>query len=220
MGNKSKFILLIPMILVVIIVMSAIVTGVVMMVRSHRYVSAKGNSAYASEFADMQAKHIQAAKRLGFPSAPLNDKKSIRVTAGLTKVKSCKYFKVAEMKYASPYLTPVAKERLYQLSKEFSDACHAQGLPKARLIVTSMLRTENDVQELKKNNKNAVDHSAHMYGTTFDISWSYYQCLQKHVDGNEYLLVLAEILRKNREEGVIFVRYETAQQCFHITINK
>ena len=193
---------------------------VVMVFRSHKYVTAEGNSAYSAEYADMQARHIKAAKENGFQSAPLKERKDVRSVTGLVKVGSCRYFKVAEMKYGLPYLTQNAKDRLYKLSKEFYDNCRATGLPPARLVVTSMLRTEEDVKELRKSNQNAVKDTSHGYGTTFDISWSYYQCPRRNVDGNVYLRILAEVLRKDRSEGSIFVRYEKAQRCFHITVCK
>lgn len=204
-----------------IISLAALVcVAVVSVFRSHRYVTSKGNSAYSAEFADMQVAHIKAAKKLGFKSAPLKGKKDVRATTGLVKVGSCRYFKVGEMKFGSPYLTQTTKDRLHNLSREFYENCRAKGLPSARLVVTSMLRTDEDIKDLQKHNQNAVEDSPHRYGTTFDISWSYFQCPRKDVDGNEYLRILAEVLRKQRKEGAIFVRYEKAQRCFHITVCK
>lgn len=207
-----------PIVLVAFIALLA-VAGVIVF-RSHSYVTAKGIPVYTAEFADMQAKHIKAAKKLGFQSAPLKGKNDVRRATGLVKVGSCRYFKVAEMKYGSPYLTQTANDRLHQISKEFCEECRANGLPIARLVVTSMLRTDDDVRELQKHNQNAVEDSPHRYGTTFDISWSHYQCSRRNADGNEYLQILAEILRRQRKDGTIFVRYEKAQRCFHITVCK
>ena len=204
-----------------IFILAALVcVAVVSVFRSHSYVTSKGNSVYSIEFADMQAAHIKAAKKLGFKSAPLKEKKDVLGTTGLVKVGSCRYFKVGEMKYGSPYLTQTTKDRLHNISKEFFENCRAKGLPPARLVVTSMLRTDEDIKELQKQNQNAVQDSPHRYGTTFDISWSYYQCPRRNVDGNEYLRILAEVLRNQRSEGAVFVRYEKTQRCFHITVRK
>ena len=83
-----------------------------------------------------------------------------------------------------------------------------------------MLRTEEDVQGLREENQNAVEDSAHQYGTTFDISWAHFQSYNKKVDGQEYLSILSDVLRKHRKEGRVFVRYEVRQECFHITVNR
>ena len=201
------------------IAMIAVVSAAIVL-RSHRYVTADGNNSYSAEFADMQAKHIKVAKQLGFQTAPLKNNDAVNDVVGLIKVGSCKYFKVSEMKHGAPYLTPVANDGLRRIAKEFYDDCAAKNLPTARLIVTSMLRTEEDVKGLQKHNSNAVSDSPHMYGTTFDISWSYYQTPNRNADGNEYLSVLADVLRKQMKEGLILVRYEKQQRCFHITVCK
>lgn len=201
------------------IAMIALVSAAIVL-RSHRYVTADGNNSYSAEFSDMQAKHIKVAKMLGFQSAPLKNKDAVNGAVGLIKVSSCKYFKVGEMKHGTPYLTPMAKDGLYRIAKEFHNYCAAKNLPTARLIVTSMLRTEEDVKDLQKHNQNAVSDSPHMYGTTFDISWSFYQTPHRNADGNEYLFVLADVLRKQMKEGLILVRYEKRQRCFHITVCK
>ncbi|MBR1871970.1 MAG: hypothetical protein IJ795_02035 [Bacteroidales bacterium] len=124
------------------------------------------------------------------------------------------------MEYGQPFLTPAAKEELDRIAGDFHECCKARELPSARLIITSLLRTEDDVGALQKSNSNAVSHSAHMYGTTMDISWSFYQCPIKNADGNAFQSILADILRQYRKEGTLLVRYETSQRCFHITVNR
>lgn len=187
---------------------------------SHYYVAAEGVSSYAQEFADMQEKHIKAAKQHGSSAAPYKDRAGISHVDDLIKVRSCRTFKVQRMEHGLPYLTAAAKAELERIAQDFRDSCKAKALPVSRLIVTSMLRTEEDVIALKGNNQNAVINSAHLYGTTMDISWAFYQCPNKRADGQAYLSILAEVLRQHRKEGSLLVRHERSQRCFHITVNK
>ena len=46
------------------------------------------------------------------------------------------------------------------------------------------------------------------------------ECADGSADGNAYMAVLADVLRNRRKQGDIFVRYEAAQRCFHITANR
>lgn len=186
----------------------------------HNYVSCSGDSSFPAEFNDGQARHIAAAMKYGLREAPLKDRQSVMRVAGLEHLKSCRFYKVNKMRYGMPYLTPSAKEELASLAKDFQKGRSSKSLPRARLIVTSALRTEEDVQDLRKVNLNAVENSAHLYGTTFDISWAHYQSFNKKADGKDYLYVLADVLRKHRKDEKIYIRYETREQCFHITVRK
>ena len=195
----------------------AVFAGVIL---CHNYVSSSGDSAFSVEFNDGQARHIAAAMKYGLREAPLEERQNAMNVVGLEPVKSCRFYKVNKMRYGMPYLTPSAKEELASLAKDFQKGCSSKSLPRARLIVTSALRTEEDVQDLRKVNLNAVENSAHLYGTTFDISWAHYQSFNKKADGKDYLYVLADVLRKHRKDEKIYIRYETREQCFHITVRK
>lgn len=207
-------------IIIILVLAACAVAAGVAVLRSHTYVSAKGVQAYSKEFADLQARHIKAAKAYGIPDAPLKDAEGLGTVSGLVRVKSGRSIKVARMSHGAPYLTPAAREVLLAIADDFQRECKTKSLPAARLIVTSMLRTEKDVKELQQKNRNAVTNSAHMFGTTFDIAWSYFQCADGSADGNAYMAVLADVLRNRRKQGDIFVRYEAAQRCFHITANR
>ena len=88
-----------------------------------------------------------------------------------------------------------------------------------KIIVTSVLRTKEDVRKLMKVNSNAVANSAHCRATTFDITYRRY----KYVEGeknnaNQMKYLLGEVVNKLREKGKCCVRYETQQTCLHITV--
>ncbi len=93
-------------------------------------------------------------------------------------------------------------------------------MSKCRIVVTSVLRTKEDVRRLKKVNGNASDNSAHCYGTTFDISYYRFQTcggVSWDVYDDKLVDILADVLIEKRKEGLCYVRFEKKQHCFHIT---
>ena len=93
-----------------------------------------------------------------------------------------------------------------------------------QIIVTSMLRTEEDVQRLRTHNGNASENSCHRYGTTFDICYNRYVTVQtakapqRQVRNDTLKWVLSEVLRDMREQQLCYIKYEVKQGCFHITV--
>ena len=94
-----------------------------------------------------------------------------------------------------------------------------------RLIVTSVLRTQEDVGRLRRFNGNATENSCHLYGTTFDICYNRYETLEdpngphrRAVRNDTLKYVLSEVLRDMRQQGRCFIKYEVKQGCFHMTV--
>ena len=82
-----------------------------------------------------------------------------------------------------------------------------------------MLRTPRLVKRLRRRNRNAVDTSAHLYGTTFDISYAKFICDSTRVPRTQEDMknLLGEVVYAMREQGRCYVKYERKQGCFHIT---
>ena len=121
-------------------------------------------------------------------------------------------------------LIPGAARLLDTIGQNFLDSLAAKGLNPNKIIVTSVLRTENDVKRLRRHNYNAVPLSTHSYGTTFDISWKRFDKVEdpdgrpmEDVRPDTLKLVLAEVLRDLRQAEKCYVKYEIRQACFHIT---
>ena len=96
-------------------------------------------------------------------------------------------------------------------------------MPLHKIIVTSVLRSEEDVARLRKHNINASENSCHRFGTTFDICYNRYMTVQtekeprRQVQNDTLKWVLSEVLRDMRESGRCHIKYEVKQGCFHIT---
>ena len=113
---------------------------------------------------------------------------------------------------------------LYDIGRAFFDSLQVKRVPLHKLIVTSALRTRDDVTALRGHNKNATENSCHMYGTTFDICYNRYVTVSdpdgpKHreVQNDTLKWILSEVLRDKRENNRCYIKYEVKQGCFHIT---
>ena len=107
---------------------------------------------------------------------------------------------------------------LHDIGEAFFDSLYAKGLPLHQLIVTSVLRSMDDVAKLKRHNPNATEQSCHLYGTTIDICYNRYQPLTREVRNDTLKWVLSEVLRDKRNEGRCYIKYEVKQGCFHMTV--
>ncbi len=190
--------------------------------RNHPH-NIKGVWSFRDCFDDENDVQLQMAKYKGIKL--INN----RAEAEKMKGKLClllenKYWGIDWLKNSIPYLIPSAKQSLDSIGIAFMDSCHAKGLNTYRVVVTSALRTEDDVKTLRKHNGNAISNSAHSYGTTYDVSWKKFRLVGdpnhrplEMVEPETLKLVLCEALRDLRRHRVVYVKYERMQGCFHIT---
>ena len=180
---------------------------------------------YASLFNDKNRAHLKSAARFGIKRTLKNRKEANDVREGLVHGRDNSHYSIAELTHSIPYLTDGAAELLDMIGKNFLDSLESKGLNPNRIIVTSVLRTQEDIKKLQKSgNPNAVSNSAHCYATTFDIAYTYYDkswfknfrfC--ESVEPEILKKVLGEVLRDLRKQKKCYVKYEVKQRCFHIT---
>jgi hypothetical protein len=128
------------------------------------------------------------------------------------------YFHVDPLYSSIPYLVPRAALLLQDIGQAFYDSLYVKGVPLNQMIVTSVLRTMDDVKKLRRRNGNATENSCHLYGTTFDICYNRYHPVAREVRNDSLKWVLCEVLRDKRQEDRCYVKYEVKQGCFHITV--
>lgn len=133
---------------------------------------------------------------------------------------SCDEFVVDSMWMSMPYLVPKATQLLKDIGRTFQDTVRARGGGDYRIKVTSALRTEYSVGKLRRRNRNASDSSCHRFGTTFDISWTKFDCLDttRLVSLEDLKNILAEVIQQKRVQGRCYAIYERRQGCFHVTV--
>ncbi len=169
-------------------------------------------------FNDSNYQHYAVAEQLGIE--PIHaDSLVWSIKRPLVRVNSDNYIYVDELRHSYPYLVPESRELLQDIAHRFHDTLRARGGGPYRLKVTSMLRTAHSVRRLRRVNRASVDSSAHLFGTTFDISFTNfpYSGGTPHRTQEDLKNLLAEILYKLREEGRCYIKYERKPGCFHIT---
>ncbi|MBR4044724.1 MAG: hypothetical protein IKJ10_08815 [Bacteroidaceae bacterium] len=180
---------------------------------------------YATLFNDQNGVQLKAAAQFGIKQPLKNRDAAEDVKDGLVRIKDNSHYSIAKLTHSIPYLIDGAAELLDMIGKNFLDSLESKGLNPNKIIVTSVLRTQEDIKKLQKSgNPNAVKNSAHCYATTFDIAYAYYDktwfkyfrfC--ESVDPETLKKVLGEVLRDLRKQKKCYVKYEVKQRCFHIT---
>lgn len=178
---------------------------------------------FGNTFPDQQDVQIQAANHYGVK--PVQNRDEAEHSKGaLVYVGSNPFFYVDKLNNSIPYLVPRASVLLQDIGRAYFDSLQIKGIPLHKIIVTSILRTKDDVAKLRTRNGNATENSCHLYGTTFDVCYNRYKTVQttkdprRQVRNDSLKWVLSEVLRDFRERGRCLVKYEVNQGCFHITV--
>ena len=161
---------------------------------------------FAKEFNDLNEVQLSMAQAVGIP--PVQDRQAAEHLKGkLVEITDNDLYHVEELTHSIPYLIPSAVDLLDRIGRNFQDSLAAKGLNPNKLVVTSVLRTEED--------------------TTFDLSyWRYVKVPE--LRGRPYADVppehlratLSQVLKDLHDEGACYVKYEKKQNCFHITVRK
>lgn len=179
---------------------------------------------YSRLFNDMNGAHLSSAKRLGIERPIKSRDEADSELDNLVKISNNKHYTVDYLTHSIPYLTNGAAELLEMIGSEFTRAVEEEGYKASRIIVTSVLRTQEDVRKLQKSgNVNASSNSAHCYATTFDITYARFdrgtkfQPLRKAAQTKRLKKILGDVLHELHKEGKCYIKYEINQHCFHIT---
>ena len=172
---------------------------------------------YKNAFPDGQDVQILAAEKWGVRPVQ-NRENAEKRKKELVYVGASPYYHVDNLRSSIPYLVPRAAVLLQDIGQSFYDSLYVKGVPLNQLIVTSVMRSMDDVAKLQRHNQNATERSCHLYGTTFDICYNRYHPVVKPVRDDTLKWVLSEVLRDMRQQDRCYVKYEVKQGCFHITV--
>lgn len=182
---------------------------------------------FAKEFNDLNDVQLNVAQAIGVPPVK-NREEAEKLKARLVRLEATDTYVIDSLTHSIPYLIPSAKGLLDDIGRVFQDSLSAKGLNPYKLVVTSVLRTEEDVAKLSKNNINASENSTHRYGTSFDLAYWRYEKIPE-LRGRpyedvppEYLrATLSQVLKDIHDQGNrCFIKYEKQQNCFHITVKQ
>jgi uncharacterized protein YcbK (DUF882 family) len=186
----------------------------------------KGVVSYKRAFNDINDTQLAVAQSVGI--RPINNREEAeKMTDRLELIETNEDFDLDSLTHSIPYLVPEAYRLLHNIGASFNDSLVAKGLNPYKIIVTSVLRTADDVKRLRQRNGNATKNSCHFYGTTFDISWKRFNQVEdedgrpmQEVGADTLKMVLSEVLRDAKANGLCLVKHELKQGCFHITATK
>jgi hypothetical protein len=180
-------------------------------------------NAYSGTFKDFNSKHIlsgicwKTKKGLELPV------RSLDALDGIEDLVAFSHDSVVidPMTHSRPVLIAEAKELLVELGSRFQAELRSRDLPLHSVIVTSMTRSKESQAQLERVNTNAASNSAHLFGTTFDITYKRYrqnEFVEQGLRSIELKKALEHVISEMREEKKIWVVEERAQPCFHITL--
>ena len=179
---------------------------------------------YATLYNDQNGVQLKSARKFGIKQTLKNRDAADDVKDSLVQIKNNSHYSIAKLTHSIPYLTNGAAGLLDMIGKNFLDSLESKGLNPNKIIVTSVLRTQEDIDKLQKSNPNSVKNSAHCYATTFDITYARFNKIKfknlrlcESVESELLKKVLGEVLRDLRKQNKCYVKYEVRQRCFHIT---
>ena len=110
---------------------------------------------YAGTFSDLNPQHLATAREIGIPSCQDRNAATRRADE-LVYIGDNPYFHVRPLNYSIPYLVPRAATLLEEIGHSFLDSLTNKGYAFQQLVITSVLRTDADVAQLRKRNRNAA----------------------------------------------------------------
>lgn len=178
---------------------------------------------FGKAFPDQNDVQLISAKKYGV--SPVQNRKEAEHRKGeLTYIGSNPYYYVDNLKSSIPYLVPRAAILLQDIGRNFFDSLQIKGIPLHKIIVTSVMRSKEDVQKLRNHNRNATQNSCHLYGTTIDVCYNRYKTVEtakiirRKVRNDTLKWVLSEVLNDLRQQNRCHIKYEVHQGCFHLTV--
>ena len=173
---------------------------------------------FERSFNDLQPKQKRAALANGL--APFKSRAQVeeqysklRRKGKLVRIATNSKYIVKHLTHSSPYVVP----KVEQLLEDMADAFQEITQSKSRFMVTSVLRTEEDVRKLSRVNGNVSTASCHCNATTIDISYVRFD-EDKSRSTYELRVALAKVLHDLRKAGRCYVKIERKQYCYHITV--
>lgn len=178
------------------------------------------SGSYNRDFNDLNPLHLEAAMRIGIK--PVSSRKEAEhASKKMVEIGTNKYYEVEKLSHSIPYLVPEAATLLEEIGKNFQDTLYNHNASLYKIKVTSVTRTVADISSLQKRNINSSSNSAHLYGTTFDISWVRYTKIDEKdpldIESESLKMALAMVLRDLQKAGRCYIKHERKQGCFHIT---
>lgn len=129
----------------------------------------------------------------------------------LIEIKTCEMYIVESMDASLPCLLPKGVDFIERLAREYKTMCNQNNLTYVPFRITSATRTTQSVENLMKENGNAIENSVHLLGKTLDISYLFNK---KHSPQKDLFI---KALSNMKDKGLCYVKHEVNRKCLHIT---
>jgi len=145
------------------------------------------------------------------PQETMGDLDRLRKKGVLVELEDNDRYVIGEMDHSRPYVLPVVKVFLDELSRAYADLLQARKLDYRPFVIISATRSIDSAEELTEENPIARRRSHHLYGKTIDIS---YKRFGRHESEK---VCLIEALSTLRRQGRCYVKYEK-RGSLHLTV--
>lgn len=174
---------------------------------------------YSATFDDLNDIQLEAAMKNGIKD--LEHMGNPADSPEMVGISTNDLYVVDSMTHSVPYLVPEAALMLHYIGLRFQEVLDEMAVDEHgyRPIVTSAFRSKENVENLRRRNRNASENSCHCFGTTIDITYIRFMRDDGEVVNEEWLMrALSTALYELHYEGVCYVKYEYRQACYHITV--
>lgn len=147
----------------------------------------------------------------------------------LVEINPNNLYSVSRLTSSYPYLTREASDTLDNIAQRFQANLINTSLSHMRIQVTSLLRSEESQNALRKVNANATSNAnpPHTHGTSFDISYETFtnmygyrvpvsSCQKRFLRS----ILTKSLVQTKNVDNQIHVIKEVKQTCFHVTVCK
>ncbi|MFV0470462.1 MAG: DUF5715 family protein [Paludibacteraceae bacterium] len=138
----------------------------------------------------------------------------------LIRIENNPLYRIKELKHSYPYVTPEMADLLNEISYRFKRQLPEFKKDNFLFLITSALRTNETQLNLSRHNRNAAPVSAHLFGTTVDISYKNVYNIKQDTIIADYdaIQALTRAIQELRMECKLAVVRERKQACFHTTV--
>lgn len=195
------------------------------------------------------AQQLERARALGVGRLlPPERLDALRSAGELIELTDSEYWVVRDLDHSQPLVVPAVRDLLIEIGQRFHAELAELGVPPYRMEVSSVLRSAQDQEALRRINPNAAEgESTHEYGTTVDVLYSAFAApgdplvnpdveeapwLAAHVQhyttvaaervaarrSLELKAILGRVLLDVQSEGRVMVTLERLQPVFHMTV--
>ena len=155
--------------------------------------------------------------RLDLPQKRLSQLSAI---TGLKHISSGESFYIGSLAQSKPLLTKRGQIILNIVANDFQRRLDDKGYKKKKIVITSMTRSVNSLKQIQENTKEA-DITAHIYGSTFDISLQKFNPVERSPGEEPSQEILVQTLDETvvhlKRRGELVGMKNVEQNYYHIT---